>query len=439
LVRHVLKGNEFVPIFRRLFLVSFYSGFGIAASFARGILLARILGTDQFGLAVILISILGAMDLFADAGIDRFVIQNRFGHRFDMMRTSHAYRVFGSGIVGGVVLILSYPLALIFNHPPMWSAIAILSGVIVLRGFVNLDYKLEQRQHRFGAETRIDIARFTIELLVLLCIALTTKSYWAVVIGAYANAFVHLLISHVMARGKYSFIPRRRVVGLVARFSTPIYINAALLFAAMQGDRLVVAASFTSHQLALYAAACALGQGAIALLGKVIMNVFLPVFSSVSQQREKGRIIVNRIGMLLIAGSVIFVVALTIAAPPLVTLLYGPEYIGLRAIIFASAIVQMIQIEQAWLTTLLMANGLTREFPKITIMRAIAFPIAVVFASWGLDILAIPLAFAIGTLFSLIMSYRAAIPLKLIHPYLMVVSFMRIALAIAAVAVLIVT
>lgn len=427
-----------MPIIKRLLLVGFYSGYGIAISFARGIAFARILGTDKFGLAVILISILSAMDIFADAGIDRFVVQSRFGHRQDMMRTSHAYRVFGSSLVGGVVLTLSYPLAIIFNHPQMWPAIAAMSGVIVLRGFVNLDYKLEQRKNRFGFETKIDIARFTVEFLVLLFVALATRSYWAVVIGAYANSLIHLLTSHAMARGKYSFIPRRRVVGLVGRFSTPIYINAALLLAAMQGDRLVIAASFNSHQLALYAAACALGQGAIALLSKVIMNVFLPMFSRVLEQGHAARANINRVGLLLIIGSVVFVVGLTVAAPPIVALLYGPEYTGLRGIIFASAIVQMIQIEQAWLTTLLMANGLTREFPKITIMRAVAFPIAIAFASWGFDMVAIPLAFAIGALLSLIVSYRAAKPLKLISPYLLAISFSRITLAIAAMVVLIV-
>jgi lipopolysaccharide exporter len=425
-----------VPIFKNLFVVGFYSGFGIAASFARGVILARIVGVDQFGIAVILISILAALDMFADAGIDRFIVGNRFGYRPDLMRTSHAYRVFGSAVVGAAVMALAYPIALVFNQPGVWPAIVAMGGVVILRGFVNLEYKLEQRAHRFGAETRIDVARFSVDLAVLTLVALTVQNYWAVVAGAYANVVVQLLMTHVGARQKYSFSPRKRLMGLVTRFSAPIYLNAALLLAAVQGDRLVIAAAFDSRQLALYAAACAIGQGMVAVLSKVMMNVLLPIFAD--RQRVGGQArAVNRVGGLVIAGSVAFLIGLTIAMPPVVTLLYGPEFTGLRAIIFASAVVQMIQVEQAWLTTVLMANGLTRVFPRITVVRAAAFPIAIMLASFGFDILAIPLAFAIGATLSLILSYHAVMPLRLVRRRLAMASFARISLALALVTMLV--
>ncbi len=427
-----------MPKLKSIFFVGFYSGFGVAASFARGVILARVLGADQFGLAVILISILAALDMFADAGIDRFVVSNRFGYRADVMRTSHAYRVFGSALVGIAIMLIAYPLALLFNSPAIWPAIAAMGGVIILRGFVNLEYKVEQRSDRFTAETRIDVTRFTVELLVLAGIAFATRSYWAVVAGAYANVLIQLLISHSGKTMRYSFLPRRRVIKLVARFSTPIYINATLLLAAVQGDRLVIAASFTSRELAFYAVACALGQGGVSVLSKVIMNLFLPSFSPAAGTRDILARRVNRIGWLVIALAVLFVAVLTLAGPRLVTFIYGPEYTGLRALIFASAIVQMIQIEQSWLTTLLMAQGLTRDFPRITVMRAAAFPVAILFAHLQLDILAIPFAFAIGAALSLAQSYLCAAPLKLVDRRLAVASFIRIACSLAIIAALII-
>jgi hypothetical protein len=109
-------------------------------------------------------------------------------------------------------------------------------------------------------------------------------------------------------------------------------------------------------------------------------------------------------------------------------MLYGPAYANLQALIFASAIVQMIQLEQGWLTTLLMANGLTARFPMITVMRAAAFPAAILFVSMGMSLLAIPLAFALGAALSLASSYHAARRLKLIDRRLVIVSFTRICL-----------
>jgi O-antigen/teichoic acid export membrane protein len=417
------------PMIKNLFVVGFSSAFGLATTFLRGVLLARILGPAEFGLAVILISITGALDMFADAGIDRFVVQHRFGDRKDIMRTSHAFRVGGSTLIGGAIVLFAYPLSLVFKAPELAVPIALTGGVVTLRGFANLSYKLQQREHRFEQETIIDTARFSADVVTTAIVALITHSFWAVLAGSYMNALVHLAMSHLMARQAYSFRPRRQIISLVARFSTPIYINAAMLFAAVQGDRMVVAAMFSKPQLAFYAAACAIGQGVAGLSNRVTMSIMLPMLSPREVDIAARRKRTNDLGMLMIFLSLVFLLIMALAGPWAVKFLYGPAYGGLRNIIFASAIVQMIQLEQGWLTTLLMANGRTRSFPLITVMRATAFPAAVLFVSLGWSLLSIPLAFALGTAVSLAVSYYAAWPLKLISRRLVALSFGRIILA----------
>jgi O-antigen/teichoic acid export membrane protein len=417
-------------------IVGFSNAFGIASTFARGIILARILGPRQFGLAVIIIAITSALDMFADAGIDKFIIQNRFGYRSDIIRTSHAFRVFGSSAFGLAIVILAYPLSIIFRSPELLVPIALTGGVVSLRGLVDLSYKLQQREHRFETETIIDTARFSADLVTTALIAVFFHSFWAVIAGAYANALMQLTMSHLSVRGQYSFRPRQRLINLVGRFSLPIYLNAAILFAAVQGDRMVVAAAFSKPQLALYAAACAIGQGVTALLTKITMNMLLPIMSARNRPLPERRRTANQLGLIVIAISLLFMLVMSTVGPELVRILYGSRYTGLQNIIFASAIVQMIQIEQGWLTTLLMANGLTAQFPKITIMRASAFPAAALFIYAGLSILAIPLAFALGAAASLIVSYRLARPLGIIDRRLFVASLLRITLTIGAIGVL---
>jgi O-antigen/teichoic acid export membrane protein len=249
------------------------------AIFLKGVILARILGTREFGLCVIILSVTGALDIFADAGIDRFIVQTRFGYRDDVMRTSHAFRVFGSIIVAISIIIFSYPISLLFHAKELLLPIASTGGIIIIRGFSNLSYKLQQRSYRFEKETFIDISRFTLDVFVASIVALLTHSFLAVLAGAFANALSQLLISHVIATHRYNFRPRRHLVSLVGRFSVPIYLNATMLFAAMQGDRMVVAGLFTKTEVALYAVACTLGQGLAGLIGRISERLLLPVFS----------------------------------------------------------------------------------------------------------------------------------------------------------------
>ena len=421
--------------FRNVVVVGFPNLFSTGSVFIRGVVLARLLAVHEFGLALIIISIIGALDMFADAGIDRFVVQHRFGYREDVMRTGHTFRVLGSTAVGLSIALLSYPLALLFKAPELWKGIAATAGVVIIRGLINLSYKLQQRDHRFEIETIIDISRYSADLLVVTVSAFVFRSYWAALAGTYANALVHAGISHLWRREpRYSFMPRKALLGLVGRFSTPIYINASMLFAAMQGDRMVVAAMFTKNQLALYSVACTVGQGIAQVTGKVSERLLLPIMVARDASKAKRRKIVNAAGVLMIGGSFIFLLSVSTLSPVVTRLIYGPAYHGIRSVVAAAAIFQMIQIQQAWINSVLIGNGITQALPRITMMRASAFPTAVVLVWLGFSIVAIPLAFALGAAGSLAVSFHAARRLELIDRRLMIATFAGIGAAIGLVA-----
>jgi hypothetical protein len=64
-------------------------------------------------------------------------------------------------------------------------------------------------------------------------------------------------------------------------------------------------------------------------------------------------------------------------------------------------------------------------------MRASALPIAVIFTKFDASLLAISIAFAIGTALSLAMNYYADASLKLIDRRLVILSFVRTGILIA--------
>ena len=419
------------PGSKSVLVVAISSAFGVAAAFTRGVILSHLLTPSVFGVGIILITITGGLDMFAEAGLDRFIVQSRFGFRDDVIRTSHYFRVIGSLLVGVGIVGLAYPVALLFRDAAAFAAIASTGGVVALRGFIDLRYKLQQRHHRFEAEARIEFFRAAVEVVVLFAVAWIFHSYWAVIAGAYANAAVQVFLSRLGSLRPYQMKPRRKLVGLVGRFSTPIYLNAVFLLAAIQGDRLIVAALFLKSELAFYTVACAIGQGLTVVLGRIIGITLLPRFASATSNLSGHRRQANRVFLAIVMLSTAFLVAMTLCGPTLTRLVYGNRYQGLVAIIFASSIVNMIQIEQAFSNMLLIANGKTASIPLITLMRASALPLAVVFAKFGASLLAIPLAFAIGTALSLAMNYRAASSLNLIDGKLVTLSFLRIIFLIA--------
>ena len=145
--------------------------------------------------------------------------------------------------------------------------------------------------------------------------------------GAYANAIIQIIFSHMLSSGAYSFRPKKKVVKIVGRFSLPIYINATMLFAAMQGDRMVVAGMFNKREVALYAVACTLGQGVTTLIGKVAERLLLPIFAPKGASLDHQRRRVSRIGLLFVVGAFLFQIFITIfGRPHLTRIVYGPAY-----------------------------------------------------------------------------------------------------------------
>ena len=418
-------------------VVSGSMGFVIVASFARGVLLARMLGPTDYGLAVILITIGAGLDLLTDGGVDQYVVRSRFGYRRDILAAAQAWRLISSLIAACVVVALALPMAIVVNAPELAPAIAALALPTTLRGFVNLAIKVQQREHRFDKEAAVDVIRSAAEFATLLAAALLLRSHWAVVAGLTANALAQVVASIALSDGRPAISPGKRPRRLIARFSLPVTWNAAILFLATQADRLVIAHALEPAKLALYAAACAIGQAAATLLSRIISRLFLPIFGAATVGLPAKRRQADRLTLAALAGSFTVAVGLALAVPPLVPLIYGPGFADVRLIVLVSAALQMVQIEQAWLTTLMVGAGATHRFPLITGVRAASLPLILPLL-WRLqDMLLVPFALLVGATASLAISYATLARLAVVSPRIAVVALARSAAAIVVVAILI--
>lgn len=419
-----------VRLFRATMMVAGANSYVIVASFARGVLLARLLGPDEYGLAVILITIAASLDLLTDGGVDQYLVRSRFGARPDVVAVAQAYRV-GAACLGAILLIVgARPLASALGAPQLSLAIALLAAPMTARSFSNIGIKLQQRQRRYEQETKVDVLRASAELVALTIAVFFMRSYWAVLIGLSVNAAVQLVASAAICGEPPRISYRPRPARLVARFSSPVIVNSLILFAATQGDRLVIANAFDPARVALYAAACAIGQAGATLLSRVILRVLLPLFGAASVGRPEKRRQADLLTFAVIAASLAIAVGLSLIVPGLVPLIYGPAFSDVRDIVIASAALQMLQIEQAWLTTLMTGAGATAKFPLITGVRALALPLVLPLLWKTANILLAPFALTIGALASLMLSYRALLALNVLSLQPALLSLIRGALTI---------
>lgn len=386
--------------------VAFSNGYIIFISFLRGVILARLLGPGEFGVAIILLTIAAGADLLSDGGVDQYVVRSRHGHRLKILAGVQTFRLATTASWGLLLFALAPVLAPTLSASQAALAMQWLAGAIILRGFVNLSYKVEQRQRVYGKEVRIDIIRSSAEIVVLSLAAIQLGSFWAVVFGYFANTLAAVAVSQRYAPRRFRLSLNTAILALIGRFCFPILINAGILFAAIQGDRLIIAAAVNPYQLGLYAAACTIGQAAISLVSRVTNSMILPLFGAGKHLDKDRHRTSDRLVRCYCGISILFGVGLTAIAPLLVPLVYGPAFAGLGIIIFASACVQMLQLQQTMLSSLMVSIGETRLFPLITGVRAASLPAAFPFLVQSGNIVVVPCALAVGTFLALILSLR---------------------------------
>jgi PST family polysaccharide transporter len=377
----------------------------LIATFLRSVVLARSLDPHDFGLALLLITIMGGLDLLLDGGIDQLVVQSRLGGRRDMVAVAQTYRLASAAAASILLLAISDNLAEWLNAPELATPIKCLALIAIVRALTNLAYKKQQRNGRFAREAIIDIARFSAELLAIVALIFTTLGFWVVIISMFTNALVQMLISNLVFGEDWRGPLNRRARRLVGAFALPVTLNAMLLFVAMQGDRLIVASFLSPGQLALFAAVAALGQAGTAVMGRLTLTLTLSHFGSGKYLQAGLKAKVWTIHLGFIAGTVVIAAFLTLCLPLLVPLIYGPAYVGDASLILALACVSALQVEQGWLTALLTSAGRTRIFPYLTAIRAISLPIAAVALALNQSLVAVAIAALIGTQLAIWMSY----------------------------------
>jgi len=92
-------------------------GVVFASSFARNVILARLLTKADFGIAATFSMIIALLEFSAKMGVARFLVRDRHGNDPDCVATAHLVQ-FSVALVSAVIMaVAAWPLAHLFDIP----------------------------------------------------------------------------------------------------------------------------------------------------------------------------------------------------------------------------------------------------------------------------------------------------------------------------------
>lgn len=352
--------------------------FSQAAALIRYVILARLLGPEQLGIAATLVVTASFFDLISDTGSDRFLIQDRDGGTPQVQKLVQLVFAGRGAITASLLVLLAIPIAHFYNVPSLAKGFAILALSPLILGFQNLDYRRIQREHDFRPEAVCMLFADLTSLLVTAIAAWFTHSFQAVLWGMITRAVVMVAATHLRAERPYRIGWDPLHAPQLYRFAAPLMLNGLMLFALSQGDRVIVGKYLGTAALGAYSAAILLVFYPTVLLARYIHAIYIPVIAAHRDSPSDVVRISDELGGQTIVFSLAMAVGYAIAAPIVVPVLFGARYSQGTLLLGLIGILQTARFLLNWPSTAALAMGRSKTVLLSNVFHLLAFATALV-------------------------------------------------------------
>ncbi len=305
----------------------------------RGMVLARLLQPDQFGLAITVTIVASIAELVSELGVNQMALRFGIGEHLSTLHSLAAIR----GIILGCIIALSGPLfAYVFNTPEttwIYSIAGLASGI---RGFTHLETKARMRRYEYAPEAVTILSAQLIWTLASVGVAFILPDYRAMVIGLVASAAGSVLISHIMSSDPFRLQWDREVVSGAVSYGRPLIFNGIALSIAGLGDRFLIGWRVGLGALAQYTALASAAFLPRSAVTKFMVSLFTPQFVNASTPDDQRRLADIWILTLATMGGVFGLVFIG-CGQELVAIAFGKKYVIAQGLINIVAVLACIR------------------------------------------------------------------------------------------------
>ncbi|MFI2488156.1 oligosaccharide flippase family protein [Promicromonospora kroppenstedtii] len=332
-----------------------------------GIVIARIVSPEEFGLYAIALTVQSVVMALADLGLSADLVRSP-----DFERRTGPVAVLGL-VTGGTLTLLtalSAPaLASAMGGPGAAGPIAILAATFLLAGvgvvpFATLQRKLDQR-----GLFRSNAIDFGVGAVVTLVLAALGYGLVGLAVGRVAGQACGVATQFWLTRARLRFSWDRTVARSVLAFGLPVAAANLLSWVLLSVDRVVLGNLAGAVELGFYVLAANISTWPMTLVGQALRSVTLPAFSQV---RERARA-----ALVPLLGPVWWAVAAAAAmlaalANPVVVLVYGARWEPAAQILVPLAVVGAVRVVSDVLAGYLYALGRSRGVLAVQVVWLVA-------------------------------------------------------------------
>ncbi len=370
----------------------------------RYVVLARLLGPAELGIAATIVVIGTFFDQIADVGTDRFIIQDREGGDEIVQGLVQTVTVGRGLVVACALLVSAIPLAIFFRTPALASGLALLAVSPAISGFTHLDSRRAQRAHDFRADALQTIGGEVCGFIAMCLSAVLLQDFRAVVVGIIVRSLSSVVITHILAQRPYRLSWSAAHWPRLARFSIPLMANGLMVFAASQSDRLIVSHELGPAALGFYSSVLLLIYYPAALLTRFSFTLSMPLIANARLDPKAQRRAIDALGGQILLLAVVMAAGFALVAPVMVPVLFGKRFQQPALMVGLVGCLQTVRFLMNGPTTIAMATGRTIMVLVSNLGHVLAFVGALIGVRLGHDLMSLMAGFIIGEFLAVILS-----------------------------------
>jgi len=240
------------------------------------LILARTLTPADFGIVAMGTLVYGLLGIFFEMGTWALLLRTGETDR-SAYDTAWSIGIIQTWILAIIVFFAAYPAALYFKEPRLVAVMQVLTIGSLIAGFGNIGTVMFRRDLDFKRDFLFGFYSKVVTVIPTIILALTYRSYWALVIGSIIGAALETIVSYVMHpfRPRFTLVKWRKFVSF-AMWITPASIADYLN---QKADVFIVGHIASAAQFGAYNVASELSRMATAEIVIPIARSILPNYA----------------------------------------------------------------------------------------------------------------------------------------------------------------
>lgn len=342
--------------------------------FGAQIVLARILGPDQYGIFAIGAIVISFSNFFSDIGLAYGLIQKKSVSSSDV-RFVFTWQVILGVAVSLAILVAADGIAAFFGDPRAADIVRALAAICLLNALAAPSLNLLKRELDFKRIQIAQLSGFILGYVIVgIPLALHGSQVWALVAAWLIQALVVLILAYRATCHDIRPLAFHDDAKDMSAYAGTVLVTNVINWVIGNIDRVIVGRVFTSREIGLYATTYNMLQMPTASLLGIVQPVFFAASAQIADEREK----VATSYRALIAAVTTYLlpafVAVALVSETFVLALYGPKWHEAAAVFAPLALAMPIYLIWGLTTPILWTGGhASKEFKT-------QLPMAVVWA-----------------------------------------------------------